>query len=99
MDCFSDSLLGEFLLRSGNDGQPPSELTAETCFNNALDLARQQHARSLELRAAMSLSRLWGSQGVPDRARALLTPTYGGFSEGFNTPDLRAAQALLNELS
>ena len=62
-------------------------------------MARQQAARSLELRAAMSLARLYQSQGKQDTALGLLTETYGTFTEGFDTVDLREAKALLEELS
>ncbi|MGH8063693.1 MAG: ATP-binding protein, partial [Candidatus Entotheonellia bacterium] len=79
--------------------QIPEALQAEACFQRALAVARGQQARSLELRAAMSLSRLWQQQGKWDAARELLTPIYGWFTEGFDTPDLQEAKALLEELS
>jgi predicted ATPase len=88
-------LRGELLLRHAV--APPEE--AEACFQQALDIARQQQAKSLELRAAMSLSRLWQQQGQRDNARELLAPIYGWFTEGFETADLQEAQALLEELS
>ena len=72
---------------------------AETCFLQALDIARHQQARSLELRAAVSLSRLWQQQGKRDEARELLVPIYDWFTEGFDTVDLQEAKALLEELS
>ena len=72
---------------------------AETCFQHALDVARRQQARSWELRAAMSLSRLWQQHGNRDEARALLAPIYGWFTEGFDTADLQEAKALIEELS
>jgi len=72
---------------------------AEACFQQALDVARRQRARSWELRAAMSLSRLWQQQGNRDEARELLAPIYGWFTEGFDTADLQEARALLEELS
>jgi predicted ATPase len=75
------------------------EAGAEECLQKALDIARQQEAKSLELRAAMSLSRLWHIQGEKEQARQLLAEVYGWFTEGFDTPDLRAAQALLAELA
>lgn len=75
------------------------EAGAEECLQKALDIARQQEAKSLELRAAMSLSRLWHTQGEKEQARQLLAEVYGWFTEGFDTPDLRAAQALLAELA
>ena len=69
----------------------------EGCYREALAVARCQQARSLELRAAASLARLWRDQGRRAEARALLKPIYGWFSEGFDTPDLRDAKALLDE--
>jgi predicted ATPase len=72
---------------------------AERCFQQALDVSRQQQAKSLELRAAMSLARLWQQQGKRDEARALLAPIYGWFTEGFDTADLQEAKVLLEELS
>jgi len=71
---------------------------AEACFRQALDIARQQQAKSLELRAATSLSRFWQHQGKRVEARALLAPVYGWFTEGFDTADLQEAKALLEEL-
>jgi predicted ATPase len=71
---------------------------AETCFHHALDLARRQQAKLWELRAAMSLSRLWRGQGKREEARQLLGEVYHWFTEGFDTPDLREARALLAEL-
>ena len=65
----------------------------------ALDIARHQQAKSLELRAALSLSRLWQQQGKRDAARQLLAEIYGWFSEGFDTADLQEAKALLEALS
>jgi TOMM system kinase/cyclase fusion protein len=88
-------LTGELLLRQAVSN--PEE--AETCFRQALGVARQQQAKSLELRVAMSLSRLWQRQGKRDEARELLAPIYGWFTEGFDTADLRDAKALLDELS
>ena len=71
---------------------------AEAWLQRALDVARRQEAKSLELRAAMSLSRLWQQQGKQAEAQALLTPVYGWFTEGFDTADLQEAKALLEEL-
>jgi predicted ATPase len=65
----------------------------------ALDVARHQEAKSLELRAAVSLSRLWQEQGKRDEVRALLAPIYGWFTEGFDTADLQEAKALLEALT
>ena len=72
---------------------------AETCFQHALDVARRQQAKSLELRAAMSLARLWQRQGKRVEARALLEEIYGWFTEGFDTADLQEAKALLDALA
>ena len=70
---------------------------AEGYFERALAVARQQQAKSWELRAAMSMARLWRDQGKRDEARELLAPVYGWFTEGFDTLDLREAEALLDE--
>ena len=67
---------------------------AEECFRKALDIARRQQAKSLELRAAMSLSRLWQQQGKQEEARQMLADIYGWFTEGFDTADLKEAKAL-----
>ena len=72
---------------------------AERCFQHALDVSRQQQAKSLELRAAMSLSRLWQRQGKRQEAYDLLAPIYGWFTEGFDTADLQEAKALLDKLA
>ena len=71
---------------------------AEICFQQALAIARRQQAKAWELRAAMSLSRLWQQQGKRAEAHALLAPIYGWFTEGFDTADLQDAKALLEEL-
>ena len=71
---------------------------AETCFHQALDIARRQQAKSWELRAATSLARLWQSQGKRQDAYDLLAPVHGWFTEGFDTADLQEAQGLLDEL-
>jgi hypothetical protein len=70
----------------------------EACFLQALAIARRQQAKVLELRAAVSLSRLWQQQGKRAEARALLAPIYGWFTEGFDTADLQEAKTLLDEL-
>jgi len=88
-------LRGVLLLRQ--TGTPQEE--AEACFQQALDVAHRQEAKSLELRAAMSLSRLWQEQGKQAEAHELLTPIYGWFTEGFDTADLQEAKALLEALS
>jgi predicted ATPase len=72
---------------------------AEACFDRALAVARQQQAKSWELRTAMSMARLWRDQGKPQQARELLAPVYGWFTEGFGTRDLKEAKALLDELA
>ena len=71
----------------------------EAALTQALEIARSQEAKSLELRAAMSLARLWGEQGRADEARRRLGDVYGWFTEGFDTPDLRRARALLARLA
>jgi predicted ATPase len=74
----------------------PNVPQADACFQQALQVARGQHARALELRVALSLSRLWQQQGKPTEASALLAPIYGWFTEGFDTADLQEAKALLD---
>jgi predicted ATPase len=71
---------------------------AEAYFNKALSVARAQQAKSWELRAAMSMARLWRDQGKVQQARELLAPVYGWFTEGFDTRDLKEAKALQEEL-
>jgi predicted ATPase len=88
-------LQGEFLLRQG----APDAAQAETCFHQALNLARRQQAKSWELRTAMSLARLWQHQGKRTAARELLAPIYNWFTEGFDTADLQEARALLEDLA
>jgi predicted ATPase len=88
-------LTGELLLALSAD----NAAAAETCFRQALAVARRQQAKSLELRAAMSLSRLWPQQGKRAEAYQLLAETYGWFTEGFDTIDLQEARALLEELT
>ena len=88
------SAAGEIALRS-----PEREAAkAEAYFERALAVARAQQAKSWELRAAMSMARLWRGQGKRDAARELLAPVYGWFTEGFDTLDLKQAKALLDEL-
>ena len=77
----------------------PDAAQAEACFQQALDVARRQQAKSWELRAATSLSRLWQRQGKRAEARELLAPIYDWFTEGFDTADLQDAKALLEELA
>jgi predicted ATPase len=85
---------GELLLQHAVPNAPE----AEACFQQALALARRQQAKSWELRAAMSLARLWQQQGKQPEARELLAEIYGWFTEGFDTADLQDAKALLEAL-
>ena len=78
--------------------QDISAVDIETCFEQALQVARCQSAKSFELRTANSLARLWRDQGKPRQARELLAPVYGWFTEGFDTRDLKEAKTLLEEL-
>jgi predicted ATPase len=86
---------GEILLAD----EPNASDRAEGCFRQALDVARSQDAKMLELRAATSLARLWQAQERSGKARDLLVPLYGWFTEGFDTADLKDAKALLDELA
>ena len=86
-------LSGDLLLATGD------RAAAEASYREALALARQQSAKLWELRAAMSLARLWRDQGKRADARDLLAPVYGWFTEGFGTPVLQEAKALLEELA
>jgi predicted ATPase len=76
----------------------PPQAEAEVWLQQALDVARRQEAKSLELRAAMSLCRLWQQQSKRTEAHELLAPIYGWFTEGFDTADLQEARALLEAL-
>jgi len=76
----------------------PEALAPHRYLISSLDVARRQEAKSLELRATMSLARLWQQQGKRDAARDLLVPIYGWFTEGFDTADLQDAKVLLEEL-
>jgi predicted ATPase len=97
-ECWFESeiqrLKGELLLDQRRDAAK-----AERLFDTAVQVARSQSARSLELRATMSLCRLWQSQGKREQARQALEPIYGWFTEGFDTADLQEAKALLQTLS
>lgn len=97
-ECFHEAelyrLKGELLLAHSAEHQTE----AEACFHQTLEVARCQQAKSLELRAAMSLSRLWQRQDKHDEARQLLTEIYDWFTEGFGTLDLQEAQALLQAM-
>jgi len=77
----------------------PDASEAEICIQQALDLAASQQSKSLKLRAAISLSRLWNQQGKKIEALKLLEEIYGWFSEGFDTADLKEAKALMDDLS
>jgi predicted ATPase len=89
-------LRGELLLAQHGTGPPLTDQhAAATCFQQALAVARQRQARAWELRAALSLSRLWQRQGQPATAHQLLTDIYSWFTEGFDTADLRAARTML----
>lgn len=85
---------GELILRRDST----SQRQAEQCLIQAINIARSQEAKSLELRAVMSLSRLWQQQGQKAKAHQLLAPIYNWFTEGFDTPDLQEARALLEAL-
>jgi predicted ATPase len=87
-------LKGELLLRQDN-----SNVAAQSCFQRAIEIAREQNAKSLELRSTMSLARLLASQDRRDEARAILAEIYNWFTEGFDTADLKDAKALLDELA
>jgi predicted ATPase len=88
--------------RTGGDiallSPDPDATKAEAYFHRALAVARQQQAKSWELRASMSLARLWRDQGKVNEARELLAPVCGWFTEGFDTRDLKETNALLEEL-
>jgi predicted ATPase len=88
-------IAGEIALKSPQ----PDVAKAQAYFERALTVARTQQAKSLELRAAMSLARLWRDQGKRDAARDLLAPVYNWFTEGFDTLDMKEAKALLEELA
>jgi class 3 adenylate cyclase/predicted ATPase len=94
-------LKGELTLKQSGVRGPESEVQqeAEACFHQAIEIARRQQAKSWELRAAMSLARLWQHQGKKDEARHMLAEIYGWFTEGFDTKDLQEAKALLDELT
>jgi predicted ATPase len=88
-------IAGEIALKS----TAPDTEKAEKHFDRALAVARQQQAKSLELRAAISMARLWRDQGKLQQARELLAPIYNWFTEGFDTLDLKEAKALLAQLA
>jgi len=88
-------LKGELLLQQSSDNQAE----AESCFQQAIAIAQNQQAKSLELRAAIGLARLWQQQGKRQEAHDLLAPVYNWFTEGFDTADLQEAKALLDALA
>jgi predicted ATPase len=88
-------IVGEVALKSPE----PDAAKAEAYFERALAVARQQQAKSWELRAAMSMARLWRDQGKRQQAHDLLAPVYSWFTEGFDTLDLKEARALLDVLA
>jgi class 3 adenylate cyclase len=90
-----DRIKGELLLRQ----EVPDRVRAQRCFEQALVVAGGAQARSWELRAATSLARMWAADGRRDEARAVLSPIYAWFTEGFDTPDVQDAKALLEQLS
>jgi DNA-binding winged helix-turn-helix (wHTH) protein/tetratricopeptide (TPR) repeat protein len=92
-------LLGQASQKQEGGNHREKITEAEACFTRAVNVARQQNAKSLELEAVLSLSRLWQQQGKPDEARGLLAEVHGWFTEGFDTADLKAAKALLEELT
>ena len=87
--------MGDLLFRRN----PSAPDRAEASYRRAIERARAQEAKSWELRAATSLARLWGDQGKPAEAHALLAPVYGWFTEGFDTSDLKEAKGLLEQLA
>jgi predicted ATPase len=91
-------IAGEIALKSSPESDT-AKAEAESYFERALAVAREQQAKSWELRAAMSMARLWRDQGKRDEARDLLAPVYGWFTEGFDTLDLKEAKGLLDELA
>jgi predicted ATPase len=94
-DAEVNRIAGEIALKSPER----NEQKAQDYFEHALTAARQQQAKSWELRASVSMARLWRDQGKPQQARELLAPVYGWFTEGFDTLDLKEAKALLEELA
>jgi len=92
-------LKGELTLQFSIQSLESRVEEAAACFLKAIEIARKQQAKSLELRAVMSLSRLWQRQGRRQEAHALLAEIYNWFTEGFDTKDLQEAKALLDELA
>jgi predicted ATPase len=94
-DAYLHCTRGEILLKR----EPANAAPAEEAFLTAIAVAKQQKAKSFELRASMSLARLWRDQGRVSESRELLAPVYGCFTEGVDTRDLKEAKALLDELA
>jgi len=92
-------LKGELTLQTSVEDRESRGKEVEACFHKAIEIARKQQAKSLELRAVMSLSRLWQHQGKREDARQMLADIYNWFTEGFDTQDLKDAKALLEDLS
>ena len=90
---------GALTLESQVESHKSKVEEAEACFLKAIEIAQKQQAKSLELRAVMSLARLWQSQGKTTEAQQMLADIYGWFTEGFDTKDLQEAKALIDELS
>ena len=91
---------GDLVLQhSGFKTEPDIQTEVEECFRKSIAIARQQEARSFELKAVMSLSRLWEQQGKKEQARQMLAEIYGWFTEGFDTADLKEAKAMLDKLA
>jgi predicted ATPase len=86
---------GELLLKAAASN---AQAEAESCYHQAIEIARRQSAKSFELRASKSLARLWQQQGKHEEARQMLAEIYGWFSEGFATADLKDTKALLDDL-
>ena len=104
VDTPGDNLLAPVLLVQEGKNQKAKDKNvyaseAETCFHKAIGITQKQSAKSLELRAVMSLSRLWQQQGKTKEARQMLAEVYDWFTEGFDTANLKEAKALLEELS
>jgi len=92
-------LKGTLTLQSKVPGSKSKVEEAEECFQKAIEIARKQQAKSLELRAVTNLARLWQQQGKKEEAQRMLAEIYGWFTEGFDTKDLQEAKALLEELT
>jgi predicted ATPase len=102
-ECFCEAelyrLKGQLTLQSQVESHKSKVEEAEACFLKAIEVARRQQAKSLELRAVMSLARLWRRQGKQHEAHKMLEEIYNWFTEGFDTKDLQEAKGLLEELN